>query len=32
VKQIILDGGVLQKNEIPLTQDGRQHDVHVLMG
>jgi len=32
VKQIKLDGNVLNDNKIPLLDDGGRHRVHVLMG
>jgi cyclic beta-1,2-glucan synthetase len=32
VVQVTLDGNVLTGKEIPLSGDGRQHNVHVLMG
>jgi cyclic beta-1,2-glucan synthetase len=32
VGQVTLDGKVLPGNKIPLLGDGRQHQVHVLMG
>jgi len=32
VKQVTLDGEVLPGGDIPLTGDGRQHIVHILMG
>ncbi|HZY43709.1 MAG TPA: glycosyl transferase, partial [Anaerolineae bacterium] len=32
VKQLKLDGSVLNSNEIPLLDDGSQHAVHVLLG
>jgi cyclic beta-1,2-glucan synthetase len=32
VKQVTLDGEVLPGGNIPLTADGQQHSVHVLMG
>jgi cyclic beta-1,2-glucan synthetase len=32
VRQIVLDGISLPDNRIPLTDDGVQHDVRVLMG
>jgi len=32
VTQIALDGKVLSAEEIPLLDDGQQHEVHVLMG
>ena len=32
VRQVTLDGKVLPGNEIPLLDDGRQHQVQVLMG
>lgn len=31
-KQIMLDGEILSGNRIPLVGDGREHEVHVLMG
>ncbi len=31
VKQVILDGEVLPRNEIPLSDGGQQHEVHILM-
>ena len=31
VRQVTLDGEVLPGNEIPLPDDGRQHQVQVLM-
>jgi len=32
VRQIVLNGVSLPDNRIPLTDDGRQHKVRVLMG
>jgi cellobiose phosphorylase len=32
VQQIVLNGVSLPDNRIPLTDDGRQHEVRVLMG
>jgi cyclic beta-1,2-glucan synthetase len=32
VKRITLDGEVLSGEDVPLQDDGREHDVHVLMG
>jgi hypothetical protein len=32
VRQVTLDGKVLPGNETSLLSDGRQHQVHVLMG
>jgi cyclic beta-1,2-glucan synthetase len=32
VKRVTLDGEILSEREIPLLGDGRQHEVHVLMG
>ena len=32
VKQATLDGETLSEGEIPLLGDGREHEVHVLMG
>jgi cellobiose phosphorylase len=32
VRQILLNGLPLPDNRIPLTDDGRQHEVRVLMG
>ncbi|MDY7079666.1 MAG: glucoamylase family protein [Chloroflexota bacterium] len=32
VRQVILDGGILPGGDIPLLDDGRRHEVHVLMG
>ena len=32
VKQVTLDGEVLPEGEIPLLDDGRGHEVRVLMG
>jgi len=32
VQRVILDGKTLADNQIPLSQDGRQHEVQVLLG
>jgi cellobiose phosphorylase len=32
VKQVTLDGKALPKGEIPLADDGREHEVYVQMG
>jgi cyclic beta-1,2-glucan synthetase len=32
VRQTTLDGAVVPIGEIPLLRDGRQHEVHILMG
>jgi cellobiose phosphorylase len=32
VRRVTLDGKVLTGNEIPLLDDGRQHQLQVLMG
>jgi hypothetical protein len=32
VRQIVLNGIPLSDNRIPLTDDGRQHAVRVVMG
>ena len=32
VRQVTLDGKVLPGNEIPLLDDGRQHQAQVLIG
>jgi cellobiose phosphorylase len=32
VKEIMLDGKVLSGKEIPLLDDGGQHQVNILMG
>jgi len=32
VKQVMLDGEILPEERIPLLDDGRQHEVRVLMG
>jgi hypothetical protein len=32
VRQVTLDGKVLPGNEIPLLDDGRQHEAQVLIG
>jgi cellobiose phosphorylase len=32
IRQIVLNGVSLPDNRIPLTDDGRQHEVGVLMG
>jgi len=32
VKRVTLDGEALPGKEIPLLDDGRQHEVRVLMG
>jgi cellobiose phosphorylase len=31
VRQILLDGNLLSEHLIPLADDGRQHEVHVLL-
>ncbi len=32
VKQVIVDGEVLPRNEIPVSDSGQQHEVRILMG
>jgi len=32
VKSISLDGEILERNRIPLVNDGKSHEVLVLMG
>ncbi len=32
VRQAVLDGMLLPDNRVPLTDDGRQHEVRVVMG
>jgi hypothetical protein len=32
IRQILLNGILLPDNRIPLTDDGRQHTLRVLMG
>jgi cellobiose phosphorylase len=32
VKRVTIDGQVVSGGEIPLLDDGQQHNVHILMG
>jgi cellobiose phosphorylase len=32
VRQIMLDGKILPGNQVPLVEDGRMHEVNVIMG
>jgi hypothetical protein len=32
VRQVLLDGDLLPGNQVPLVEDGQQHEVQVVMG
>jgi cellobiose phosphorylase len=32
IRQVLMDGNPLPDNLIPMVQDGRQHEVQVVMG
>jgi cellobiose phosphorylase len=32
IRQVLMDGNLLPDNLIPMVQDGRHHEVQVVMG